>query len=131
MGRHLAVVVIVAVSAAGCHRVQPVYNVQNRPVPAVGQQSLSLDKVRDAILSAAVVQRWQVVPVRPGMIRATLRWQTHTADADILYSEQSYSIVLAGSSNLKQQDGDIHRNYNRAVQRLEDEINRQLLRAAY
>jgi hypothetical protein len=130
-GRRLTAVLLIAGLAAGCHRIQPVYNVQNRAIPEYGQQQPSLDRIRDAIAVAAENQRWQVVPIRPGVMRATLRWSNHVADADIVYSQQSYSIVLAGSTNLKQSGGDIHRNYNRAVQQLEDEINRQLLRVAH
>jgi hypothetical protein len=111
----------------GCQRIQPAYNVQNRPIPAFAQEHTSLERMRDAIAVAAVNQRWQVS--RRAM-RAAPQWEGHVADTDILYSQQGYSIVLADSSNLKQTDGEIHRNYNRAVRRLEEEINRQLVRAS-
>lgn len=130
IGRRLAVLIVAVIFLAGCaQRYEPVYNVNNSPTAP----GLSAEKVAAAITTAAykqTIQPWQLVPVKPGTMRGKVMWEGFSADADILYTDKAYSIIFVGTVNLAGKDGTIHRNYNRAVQRLEEEINRQLLAAA-
>lgn len=130
IGRHFAVVIAAVVFLAGCaQRYEPIYNVNNSPTAP----GLSAEQVANAITTAASlqnIQKWALATTRPGAMRGKVFWESYSADADILYSDKSYSIVFVSEVNLSGKDGTIHRNYNRAVQRLEQEINRQLLAAA-
>jgi hypothetical protein len=110
---------------AGCNRVQPVYKVENHPVPAVAQTS-NLATIETAIYEAASSNGWMVEKVNPGLMRATQKWREHAATVDIVYSQKSYSINYAGSANLKADQDYIHRRYNSLVLKLEQEIERRL-----
>jgi hypothetical protein len=132
--RRLAVVFVAALVLTGCaNRWEPVYNVQEHPI---SQPNLTTDKVGKAITTAAAsvptLQRWTVTPNGTGAMKARVTWdQKFTANADIKYSNRSYSIVLVDAvADLHGKDDLIHRNYNRAVRALEQEIDRQLQLAA-
>ncbi|MBS4045259.1 MAG: hypothetical protein KG075_02875 [Alphaproteobacteria bacterium] len=121
VGIALAVMLVVA----GCNRVQPVYKVENHPVP-VAAQNASLATIETAIYEAASSNGWMVEKVNPGLMRATQKWREHAATVDIVYSPKSYSINYAGSANLKADQDYIHRRYNSMVLKLEQEIERRL-----
>ncbi len=121
VGVALALMLVVA----GCNRVQPVYKVENHPVPAVAQTS-SLATIETAIYEAASSNGWMVEKVNPGLMRATQKWREHAATVDIVYSQKNYSINYAGSANLKADQDYIHRRYNSLVLKLEQEIERRL-----
>jgi hypothetical protein len=93
VGRHFVALLIAVLTVIGCHGPHPVYDVQNRPIPGLGQEQPSLETMRDAITAATVKQRRQVTSV--------------------------------GS------DSEIHSNRDRTVQRRQEEIDRQLVRASY
>ncbi len=121
VGVALALMLVVA----GCNRVQPVYKVENHPIPAVAQAS-SLATIETAIYEAASSNGWMVEKVNPGLMRATQKWREHAATVDIVYSQKTYSINYAGSANLKADQDHIHRRYNSLVLKLEQEIERRL-----
>lgn len=121
VGIALAVMLVVG----GCNRVQPVYKVENHPVP-VAAQNANLTTIETAIYEAASSNGWMVEKVNPGLMRATQKWREHAATVDIVYSQKSYSINYAGSANLKADQDYIHRRYNAIVLKLEQEIERRL-----
>ncbi len=135
MGRTRTVLLLLvgALVAAGCNRIQPVYEAKAHPVPAVARTKLSEAQVGDVIRQAATQRQWLIEPTRPGHFRGTLdlRNGKHSAVADIYYSTEQYSITLNSSNNLKQDGGEIHRTYNNNVRALEAEIERALYRASY
>lgn len=116
---------VVMLAIAGCHRVQPVYKVDNHPVPTVAQQA-SLATLETAIYEATSSNGWMVEKVNPGLMRATQKWREHAATIDIVYSQKTYSINYAGSANLRADQDFIHRRYNSLVLKLEQEIERRL-----
>jgi hypothetical protein len=130
LARRLAVVFVAAIFLFGCtHHYEPVYNVNNNPTAP----GLSAEQVAQAITTAAskqTIQKWELTPTKPGAMRGKVSRGGYSADADILYTGKAYSIVFVSQVNLAGKDGTIHRNYNRAVKSLEEEINRQLLAAA-
>ena len=137
--RPSAIVVIILALLVGCERVQPIYNVQNRLVPAT-LGSLGLDEIEKRIIDAAEATQWLATPVRPGVLRATNRWRQHEAVVKIEFNTKTYSIQYESSFNLLHRIGFpetsyagqkvIHRNYNRRVRQLELEIERRLYRRA-
>ncbi|WP_341894769.1 hypothetical protein [Ferrovibrio terrae] len=119
------VVFAVMLVVGGCHRVQPIYKVEDHPVPAAAQKA-DLVTLETAIYEAASSTGWLVEKVNPGLMRATQKWREHAATVDIVYSQKSYSINYAGSANLKADQDFIHRRYNSLVVKLEQEIERRL-----
>lgn len=71
-----------------------------------------------------------VSEIKPGLIRAELYVRSHHAVVEIPYSDKFYSILYVESENLKYDDGEIHRNYNRWVNNLNVDIKRKLAQMA-
>lgn len=111
---------------AGCsHQQAPVYNVQDKPLPAAAR-SLSPYQIEAYINQATTAKGWKVDKVRPGELRATIEWDRHSGTVTILFTQQAYSIRHHSSNALREGDGYIHRQYNVRVRALEDEIDRRL-----
>jgi hypothetical protein len=70
---------------------------------------------------------WQVDPVRPGVMRATLNIRTHVAVTEIAYDTTRFTIRYVDSRNLGYSGTSIHRNYNGWIQNLERAISQQPL----
>lgn len=127
----LAITALLVVFISGCStfRVEPVYNAEQVPVPTA-LQSGPLSTIENIIKTAAVGRGWLVEDAGPGKIKATLKSRTHEAVIDILYSKTNYSIEYVSSADLLYEDGKIHRNYNKWVKILENDINKGLNLAA-
>ena len=121
--------IMLTLSVAACGTRQPVYNVENMPVPA-STHKLSATEVGTTIQRVAHTRGWVLRPVAPGEFQGTLAWKDHEATARILYTANSYSITLINSPNLEQEDGKIHRKYNARVLQLKQEIDRSLAQEA-
>jgi hypothetical protein len=127
----LSILFVIAMTCAACTRVEPVYNVEDAPVPVSTQQKLSSEQVGKIIAKAALEKGWTATEVKPGLLHCTLQWHGHIAIVDITYSRKDYSIELDSSQNLKESDGMIHRKYNERVQELQNEIDKKLSQIAY
>lgn len=128
--KHLVAICAIGLAVSACQRTEPIYNVENRTAAVPTSTSPSSKIIDDAIARAAAATGWTLEAIGPGQYRGTIGWRTHTAVVNITYTDQSYSIVLEQSQNLLEGDGQIHRNYNRRVEQLEAEIDRQLSLAA-
>lgn len=113
------------VLAACAHQQTTIYTVQDKPLPA-NARSLSPYQIEAYINQATATKGWKVDKIRPGELRATIDWDSHSATVTILFTQQAYSIRHYGSINLREKDGFIHRQRNVRVQLLEDEIDRRL-----
>ena len=133
--RPSAIVVVILALLVACERVEPIYDVQGRAVPA-SLGALGLQDIERRIVDAAAASQWVTEPVRPGVLRATNRFRRHVAVVTIEFSTTAYSIRYESSDNLlhgsvygqSSYPGQvvIHRNYNRRVRQLEFEIERRL-----
>jgi hypothetical protein len=121
----LAGLMVAALSAAGCGTSQPRASYSSLPIAA--KSNPSLDQVTSAIMRAGPVQQWQMKLVRPGLIEGTRSWGggKHQIVVNVTYTAKRYSIDYKSSQNLKARGGEIHWSYNREVNRLNDEIQRQ------
>lgn len=127
----IALLGVLAVTVAGCAREQPVYNVDNHQVPVVAQ-NLPMRQIENTIILAGTDRGWTFTPAGPGHLVGHLDRDHHTADVDLMYSPVAYSIHYVSSSNLlASADGtQIHRNYNKWIHLLEDDIDQELTKAA-
>ena len=117
---------ILALALAACARTAPIYSVSNAPV-VVSSGNHNATDVKNAILRAGSSLGWQIREVEPGHIVGVLSIRTHTAEVDIYYNAQTYSISYRDSNNLNYDGTNIHSNYNGWVQNLDNAIKNQLL----
>ena len=125
-----ALMIGAVIMASACSRTRPVYNVIDHPIPAATQR-LPLDQIGQTIMQAGRRHHWRMDPAGPGQITGVLDDHGHEAVINITYSLQAYSITLAGSTNLRQEGGEIHKGYNRSIRLLEDAIDDRLAMAGY
>lgn len=123
--RAIICVGLCALLAACSHQQEAIYNVQNKP-PSPAARSLSPNQIESHINQAMVAKGWKVDKVRPGELRGTIEWSRHSAVVTVLATQQAYSIRLHSSTNLREGDGYIHRQYNVRVRALEEDIDRRL-----
>lgn len=121
----LAGLMAVALAAAGCGTSQPRASYSSLPIAA--KSNPTLDQVTAAIMRAGPAKQWQMKELSPGVIEATRTWGggKHQIVVNVTYDTKRYSIVYKSSQNLKARSGSIHWSYNREVNRLNDEIQRQ------
>jgi hypothetical protein len=117
---------IAALLLAGCHHVDPVYNVNARPTHLQTPSNLTEQAVGEAITRALAKTGWKVDIVKPGYLLATIQWGNHSASVDINYDKDSFSIVLNSSHYLNEKDGEIHPTYNKYIVDLESAIRTEL-----
>jgi len=126
-----AVTLIFSVAApsaqAGCFRCEPILNVTEAVVVAPAGKPVSADQVKLSIVRAGSALGWQIKEEGPGKLVGTLILRSHTAVVEIPYSATSYSIRYKSSIDLKEGDGQIHKNYNGWIRNLNKGINAQLL----
>ncbi|MEZ8968504.1 hypothetical protein BCS96_04355 [Vibrio breoganii] len=117
----ILVISIVMLVLAGCQRVQPIMNIENTPIT----YSLQKEQVKSAILQAAINRGWTIEDKSASELTARIHVRSHHAEVKIPYNEKHYSIIYVDSSNLKAKSGNIHRNYNRWVNNLNLDIQKQ------
>lgn len=110
-------------------RLQPVYNAEAVAIPVKLQEG-PIGNIEAIIKTAAINRGWSVSDAGPGVIKATLKTRTHVAVVDIHYTKQTYSINYVSSVDLLYNGERIHRNYNKWVRTLENDINKGLHVAA-
>ena len=126
----LAMVAALAILVSGCFgRVQPVYNAEANPIP-VKLQETSAENIGTIIQTSAINRSWIVSDVTPGKMKATLHSRTHVAVIEITYSKTDYSINYVSSEDLLYDGSKIHRNYNKWIRTLQNDINKNLNVAA-
>lgn len=123
----LLALVVVMTASAGCVRDLQVYNVDAHPIPQAAQ-SLSMTEIKSVIMLAGADRGWTFEEVGPGEIAATLLVRRHTARVNIQYSQTNYSIRYKDSVNLRYTGSTIHRNYNKWIMKLEQDIEGDLQR---
>jgi len=112
-------------------RTAPVYNVHNAGIPTTQNAPMTMEKVTAAIIKAGGGLGWNMRPIKPGLIEATLNIRAHQAIVNITYDEANYNIDYKSSNNLKYNGTKIHSNYNGWIQNLSRAINNQLATAQY
>lgn len=126
----IAAFAVAAFILSGCFgRLQPIYEVTDRPIPSAAK-ILSEAKMGDAIIAAGLKRRWEMERIGRGQIRATQRRQSHVAVVDIYYSNETYTLRYNSSEDLLYNGSQIHRTYNFWLRNLEADIASSLQMAA-
>lgn len=117
--------VLMAVAVAGCNSV-PILNVDQAAITNASGKPLSREQVRGAIVRAGAALGWQMKDEGANKLVGSLQLRTHSAVVEIPYSANNYSIKYRSSTNLDEQGGNIHKNYNGWIQNLTRGVNAQL-----
>ncbi len=103
------------------HAAARIVDVEDSSIP----DDLSDEKIVKTIQRAGTVRGWVVKRIETGHLQATIFVRSHMARVDINYTANSYSIRYNDSDNLGYENGKIHRNYNKWVQNLNMDIQRE------
>ena len=124
-------ILFVALLLGACSTLQPIYNVESASVPTSRDgTSMAVADIADAIHQAAIYKRWETRDISDGLIEASIVVRAqHEATVDISYDSSHYSIRLKKTRGLDQESGKIHRNYNKWVMLLKQEISFRLKQA--
>jgi hypothetical protein len=125
-----ALLIVCALITASACRTRTVLNVQDHPIPAATQR-LPLAQIGQTIIEAGRQHHWRMDPAGPGQITGILDDRGAEAVINVTYSQQAYSITLAGSTNLRQEGDEIHKRYNRWIRLLERAIDDRLAMVGY
>src|SRR5262249_11976626 len=107
---------------AACSTSKPVLNIDDAPIAGTHTP----DQVRVAIATVAKKRGWTVEDAGPGMLKATLVTHEHRAVVNIPYTATSFGIHYVDSTNLNYNGKSIHRNYDRWVKNLREDIEHEL-----
>jgi len=128
VGALCACVMLAAI--VGCRAGGQVYEVKDAPIEAA--KPLTLDQVQKAIIDAGIKQTWIMTPVKSGEMLGEYNVQSHQIHVLIPYTTKNYSILYKDSSNLRYDPvkRTIHVNYQKWIERLDNEIKARLKMAA-
>ena len=104
------------------------------PIQSYGNSNLSTyggftaTQVGDAIIRGGVSIGWQMNKISPELITATVTERRHIVTVDIQYSATAYTIKYRDSVNMRAEGDMIHSSYNRWVERLQRNIDAEIIR---
>jgi hypothetical protein len=127
MNRILALLVATLI-LAGCMPNQPLYNVDNHPIPAAAQD-LPVDHIGALIIEAGQKRHWTFEQAGTGHLVATQADPKYTAVVDIYFDQKSYRITKKSTTGFSDRNGWISRRYNNWVHYLEGDIDERLSNA--
>ena len=91
---------------------------------SIAAHDADLDTVRTTIIESLSKRRWEILQEEPGMFRAGINVRSHYAEIIIRYSATDLKINYVKSSNLdyNASSNKIHRNYNKWVRNIEQDV---------
>lgn len=121
-----------AILLSSCMRTMPTYNVSERSFPIVVSQKLTLDEVAAAmsIAGAGRADSWIFSRQGQNELAAELHIRQHYAKVRIPFTTERFSILYDESDELLYDGTVIHRNYNKWVRFLEQDIIEEVTAAA-
>lgn len=118
-------------TAAQAREAVPIINYENQLVA----KPLTIEQVKQAIVTAAAMNSWTITkgPTENSITATLVVRNKHTVIVNITYTKESFSVVYAGSINMKYQPnagtGVIHPFYNKWTRDLVDTIQANLERS--
>ena len=126
--RKVVLLLLISLFVLSCaHKVQPIYDAEISVPPKAQSEDIS-----KAIRSALIARGWTVTKEDQDVIESQIHVRSHTAAIRIPFNEQSIRIRYVSSDHLlySQESGtaSIHRNYNKWIKLLEQDISSNLVR---
>lgn len=112
--------VVAVLTLTACATTKPLYNAEGISFT----QTLTQEQAENAIVAALKYKRWRVTDVTKDKVFAEIHVRSHFAKIEIDYTTTTFSIRYVDSNNLdyKSTPPKIHRNYNKWISLLENEI---------
>jgi hypothetical protein len=128
MAAGIFVASLIVVALVGCRAGGQVYEVKDAPIQTATGKELTLEQVKKAIIDAGIKQTWIMTEVKPGEMLGEFNVQSHQIHVTIPYTTKNYSILYKDSSNLRYDPvkRTIHVNYQKWIERLDNEIKARL-----
>jgi hypothetical protein len=122
------VAALLLVVLMGCRAGGQVYEVKDAPIQTATGKEPTLEQVQKAIIDAGIKQTWIMTPVKLGEMIGEYNVQSHQIHVTIPYTTRNYSILYKDSSNLRYDPvkRTIHVNYQKWIERLDNEIKARL-----
>lgn len=119
---------LLVVVVIGCRAAGQVYEVKDAPIQTASGKEPTLEQIQKAIIDAGIKQTWIMTPVKPGEMLGEYNVQSHQIHVTIPYTTKNYSILYKDSSNLRYDPvkRTIHVNYQKWIERLDNEIKARL-----
>jgi hypothetical protein len=127
----ILIVSVFLATAVQAREAVPIINYENQLVA----KPLTIEQVKQAIVTAAATNSWTITkgPTENSVTATLVVRNKHTVIVNITYSKESFSVVYAGSINMKYQPnagtGVIHPFYNKWSRDLVDTIQANLERS--
>lgn len=122
----LMVSLVVIALCACSNRSEKIRNLEDIIVPT-HITSAGENVVRTCIIRGAEKRKWTCMESGYNKLVCQNLTRTHSAEIAINYTPTSYSIKYLNSTNLNENDGLIHRKYNLWIQKLNNEIRKEML----
>jgi len=119
---------LLVVAVIGCRAAGQVYEVKDAPIQTASGKEPTLEQIQKAIIDAGIKQTWIMTPVKLGEMLGEFNVQSHQIHVTIPYTTKKYSILYKDSSNLRYdpEKRTIHVNYQKWIERLDNEIKARL-----
>ena len=122
----LVIILLAGLFLSACSSLAPVQNMPEQAIPS----GLTMAQIKDSIIVAGKKRGWTMTPMKAGVIKASHSARGHVANVEVRYDLKHYQIHSLDSTNLDYQNGMINHNYNRWVNNLKVDIQRQLSKQA-
>ncbi|MBI3506536.1 MAG: hypothetical protein HY059_16990 [Proteobacteria bacterium] len=119
------IAILIALSACG---MKPIYNADNKAIPASAQQ-LPPEKIENLIILAGQSRGWKFTREGVGHLSAAQDQAKYSAVIDIYFDQKSYRIAYRKSAGFTEKNGMIHEHYNFWIRNLESDINTRFANA--
>ena len=116
---------LVTTPLIGCAKREPIYDVQHHIMPDNAKR-MSYSEIEKAIIAVARQRGWECNQQDTNKIVCHIQRREHQADIAIEYTHNQFSIKNIKTSNLDQEEGEIHKKYNKWVKLLEKEITNEI-----
>lgn len=126
--KNILVLAFVAGVLVGCAN-QPIYDVQNHPIPATAQK-MPLERIETVIIQAGQSRNWKFQRAGTGHLVGVQTDPKFSATVDVYFDQNSYRIIKKSTTGMKEKDGTVHPHYNFWVRNLEHDIETYLVNAS-
>ncbi|MBP6950787.1 MAG: hypothetical protein KA112_00135 [Alphaproteobacteria bacterium] len=117
----LLLIAVVTSGLMGCANHVPIYNVNQHLMPFEAKK-MSSQEIGRRICEAVAKRGWRCDSTTPQTLICHLEKRAHKAIVQIDYNTCFFSINYIDTCNLNYEAGEVHRNYNSWIKKMENDI---------